>query len=212
MTFFEIILANVHKAGSLTLLVENSMPIYVIGHLNPDTDAICSAIAYADLLRQTTYPEAKAAACGPPNPRTEFVLASAGLDAPELVMDVRATAKSISRKEVLFTRREEPFFQVYRRMREHRLKSVPVVSEQGKVCGMLPLLNILQLLVPSDSDPAGDRFINATFSRIEDALGGSFTHLAEQVKGEQLALLMTGMKSLLVRMKMTSTASLTLLQ
>ena len=47
------------------------MSLFVFGHRNPDTDAICSAIAYADLLRQTGKPDALAACCGAPNKRTE---------------------------------------------------------------------------------------------------------------------------------------------
>ena len=36
------------------------MTLYVFGHRNPDTDAICSALAYADFLRRTTRPDAVA--------------------------------------------------------------------------------------------------------------------------------------------------------
>lgn len=169
------------------------MPIYVIGHQNPDTDAICSAIAYADLLRQTTYPEAVAAACGAPNARTEFALDKAGLDPPRLIMDVRATAKSISRREVLFSTEHEPFFEVYRRMREHRLKTVPVVSESGQVAGMLPLLNILQLLVPSDEDPAGDRYVHTSIRRITDVLQAVEGYVVEEDEEEDLALMIGAM-------------------
>jgi hypothetical protein len=67
------------------------MPVYVIGHRNPDTDSICSAIAYAHLLRQTHLPDAVAACCGEVNPRTQFVLSRAGVEPPRLVMDVRPT-------------------------------------------------------------------------------------------------------------------------
>ena len=39
-------------------------PIYVTGHKNPDTDAICAALGYAEYLRRTRIPEAQAACCG----------------------------------------------------------------------------------------------------------------------------------------------------
>ena len=55
-------------------LPKTARPTWVMGHKNPDTDAICSALAYADLLRQTRIPDAVAACCGPPNARTEWVL------------------------------------------------------------------------------------------------------------------------------------------
>ena len=74
------------------------MSVLVFGHRNPDTDAICSAIAYADFLQQTTRPDAVAACCGPPNQRTEYVLARAGLAAPKLVMDVRPQVEDVCRR------------------------------------------------------------------------------------------------------------------
>ncbi len=70
------------------------MSVFVFGHRNPDTDAICSAIAYADYLRRTTMPEAIAACCGPPNQRTEFALKRAGLAPPKIIMDVRPNSKT----------------------------------------------------------------------------------------------------------------------
>lgn len=58
---------------------------YVMGHKNPDTDAICGAIALADFLSQTTHPHAQPARCGRVPERTEWVLKQAGLEAPKLI-------------------------------------------------------------------------------------------------------------------------------
>jgi inorganic pyrophosphatase/exopolyphosphatase len=48
------------------------MTTLVIGHRNPDTDAICSAIAYAELLRREGQSEVEAASCGEAGPRTRL--------------------------------------------------------------------------------------------------------------------------------------------
>ncbi len=53
--------------------------IFVIGHRNPDTDAICSAIGYAEFKRRTGMPEAVAARCGDTNDRIDFVLKTFGV-------------------------------------------------------------------------------------------------------------------------------------
>ena len=74
-----------------------NLPFYVIGHKNPDTDAICSAIGNAALLRERGHPDAIAARCGETPARTAWVLEKAGVPEPELVMDVRATAGMICR-------------------------------------------------------------------------------------------------------------------
>ena len=50
-----------------------SLPIYVIGHKNPDTDSICAALALAELKRQTGV-NAVAARLGTLNPETKFIL------------------------------------------------------------------------------------------------------------------------------------------
>lgn len=59
--------------------------IYVIGHKNPDTDSICSAIGYAEFKKALTGEEYLPARAGNLNPETEFVLKRFGLDAPELI-------------------------------------------------------------------------------------------------------------------------------
>ena len=66
---------------------EPVMSLTVIGHMNPDTDSIVSAIAVADLLSKRGMP-AQPAAQGKPTPETEFVLAKFGLSAPSVIDDV----------------------------------------------------------------------------------------------------------------------------
>src|SRR5690348_10515140 len=62
--------------------------ILVIGHRNPDTDAICSAIGYAEFKRRTGMAGAVAARCGDTNDRIDFVLNTFGVPAPRFVADV----------------------------------------------------------------------------------------------------------------------------
>ena len=61
--------------------------LLVIGHRNPDTDAICSAIGYAEFKRRTGSPHAEAARCGDTNARIDFVLDYFGVSAPRFVAD-----------------------------------------------------------------------------------------------------------------------------
>ncbi len=58
--------------------------LYVVGHKNPDTDSICSAIAYAELKRRLGT-DAIPARLGEPNPETKFVLEKFGFSPPELI-------------------------------------------------------------------------------------------------------------------------------
>ena len=67
-------------------------PVYVIGHRSPDSDTVCSAIAYARLLNMLGYP-AEAAVNGPVNHETAYILNAAGVEAPPVLED--AAGKSI---------------------------------------------------------------------------------------------------------------------
>ncbi len=69
--------------------------IFVIGHRNPDTDAICSAIGYAEFKRRTGMPEAEAARCGDTNDRIDFVLETFGVPSPRFVADVSPKVRDV---------------------------------------------------------------------------------------------------------------------
>lgn len=67
-------------------------PVYVIGHRSPDSDTVCSAMAYARLLTKLGYP-ANAAVTAPVNRETAYILNAAGADTPPVLED--ASGKSI---------------------------------------------------------------------------------------------------------------------
>ena len=60
--------------------------IYVTGHKSPDSDTVCSSIAYATLLQKLGY-DAQPVVLGDVNNETEFILAAAGVEVPELMVD-----------------------------------------------------------------------------------------------------------------------------
>ena len=122
---------------------KSDRPTWVIGHRNPDTDAICSAIAYADLLRQTRIPNAEAACCGPPNQRTEWVLSQAEISRPKLIPDVYLRAEDICRCEVATAKVTDTVIEAYRQMTSLSFRSLPVADENGSIVGMLALQDCL---------------------------------------------------------------------
>ena len=72
--------------------------IYVIGHVNPDTDSIAAAVGYAWLLRERDGTDAVAARAGATNPQTTWVLKRLGLDAPLLLTDASPRFDSVTRR------------------------------------------------------------------------------------------------------------------
>ncbi len=72
--------------------------VYVIGHVNPDTDAIASAMGYAWLLRERDGLEAVAARAGAINPQTSWVLKRLGIEAPVLLTDASPRFESVTQR------------------------------------------------------------------------------------------------------------------
>ncbi|MBU2611656.1 MAG: inorganic diphosphatase, partial [Chloroflexi bacterium] len=72
--------------------------IYVIGHVNPDTDTIAAAMGYAWLLRERDGLDTIAARAGATNPQTSWVLKRLGLDAPFLLTDASPRFESVTRR------------------------------------------------------------------------------------------------------------------
>ncbi len=147
------------------------LPFYVIGHKNPDTDSICAAIGYAALLRAVgEEPQAIAARCGEISQRTRWVLERAGLEAPALVTDVRTSAGMICHRNVVKVTVADTFLTAYRRMLAAQIRCVPVEDEQGNLCGILRYLDLLQLLLPADTEGLSVRTVHVSLAKLADTL------------------------------------------
>ncbi len=171
------------------------MSVLVFGHRNPDTDAICSAIAYADLLQQTTRPEAVAACCGTPNKRTEYVLRKAKVPPPKIVMDVRPEVEDVCKRNVKTARYGDVFFEVYNRMKEHDVRAIPIVNDGGKVVGVLSILHLMDLLFRDDGDPLKTRTVATSLQKICDILGGQFQHSLNPTQHDELLVMVGAMSA-----------------
>lgn len=146
---------------------------YVIGHRNPDTDAICSAIAYADLLRRTRMPEAIAARCGHLTARTEWVLKMAGVDLPELIMDVRLNVGDICERKVATAAVHESFLDVYSRMMWGGYRCIPIVEGENHLKGILHLPDLLKLLLPVGESEERMRMVRTCLSNMALAMSAN---------------------------------------
>lgn len=174
-----------------------SDPIYVIGHRNPDTDAICAAIGYAAYLRLVRKDTVIAACCGEINARTNWVLRLAGVEAPKLLLDVRPTAGIVGRKEVLTASPKDTFLSVYRKMMEHNFRSIPVVDAERKLVGMPTIQEMAQLFLPSEAThKAANREVRTSVQNMITALGGSMIGATEQIDEVEDLILVVAASSL----------------
>ena len=171
------------------------MSVLVFGHRNPDTDAICSAIAYADLLQRTTRPDAVAACCGAPNKRTEYVLARAGVPAPRIVMDVRPSAEDVCRREVVTASFGDSFHEAYQRMQAADFRAIPVIDGDRRVTGVLSVLDLMDLFFHDEGDPIKSRTVTTCLQKIHDVLGGSFQHVLDPEQRDELLVMVGAMSA-----------------
>ena len=147
------------------------LPFYVIGHRNPDTDAICSAIGHAALLRASgEVPNAVAARCGDLPQRTRWVLGKAEMEAPVLLNDVRVSAGMLCRRDIVQVELTDTFLTAYRRMLAYGVRSAPVVDQAGNLKGMLRYLDLLGLLLPPETDGMKVRTVHVSFSKVLETL------------------------------------------
>ncbi|GAA5507145.1 putative manganese-dependent inorganic diphosphatase [Novipirellula caenicola] len=171
------------------------MTVFVFGHRNPDTDAICSAIAYADFLKKTTRPDAVAACCGAPNQRTEFALRKAKLPPPRIIMDVRPEIEDVCQRDVVFARQSEVFYEVYQRMKEHGLRAIPIVDDNDKVVGIVTLLELLELVLQGGVDPIHSREVCSNLTKVASVLGGTFQHVVDPDRTDEFVVTVGAMSA-----------------
>ena len=78
----------------------NKTRVYVVGHKNPDTDSICSAIAYANLKNQVTGKEHTPRRAGQLNEETQYVLERFKVKVPALLSDLRVQVKDVELRKL----------------------------------------------------------------------------------------------------------------
>ncbi len=117
--------------------------IYVIGHRNPDTDSICSAIAYTDLKRQLTGENYLACRAGQVNEETQYVLDRFGVEPPKYLMTVRQEVRDMEINRTPGIKNDESIKRAWDLMQRQNTRSVPILSE-GKLEGIISITDIAQ--------------------------------------------------------------------
>jgi len=109
--------------------------IYVIGHVNPDTDSIASAMGYAWLLHERDGSETVAARAGAINPQTAWILRRLGMEPPLLLNDASPRFESVARR-LDTTTPEHPLSEAWA-IANRTWGVAPVVQENGFPYGLV---------------------------------------------------------------------------
>ncbi|HEX5502859.1 MAG TPA: CBS domain-containing protein, partial [Thermomicrobiales bacterium] len=111
--------------------------VYVVGHQNPDTDSVCSAITYAALRRATDLPGATPARLGPLWAETAYALDRCGVEAPPVLTDVRRRVADVMNARAVTVGADATLYEAASLMRERRIRLLPVLDAQGRLLGVL---------------------------------------------------------------------------
>lgn len=114
----------------------------VIGHKNPDTDSICSAICYANLKTSITGKEYVPCRAGHINEETQFVLNYFGVEAPELVSNVKTQVRDIEIRETAGVDRNISLKKAWNLMQDANVVTLPAVNSNNVLEGLITVGDI----------------------------------------------------------------------
>ncbi len=123
--------------------------ILVIGHRNPDTDSICSAIGYAEFKRLQGEAKVVAARCGDINDRIDFVLREFGMAPPRFVADVSPKVRDVMQHQVSSIAPDASASEALSMMEAGNIRVLPIMDEDRYCHGLISVFKMARFLMPS---------------------------------------------------------------
>ena len=116
--------------------------VVVIGHRNPDTDSICSAIAYAELKNKTSDLVCEARRAGRMNQETEFVLKKFSVTPPRMCTDVNPKIRDVDYREMPGIPGATSLRRAWEIMRDQKIDTLPITSAENDLEGIITVKDI----------------------------------------------------------------------
>ena len=168
--------------------------VFVSGHKNPDSDSICSAIAYADYLFRIGRYNAVPVRLGEINKETEYILKRFHTEIPVLLKTVKQTVEDLEYDKVTVFSKELTLKTAWSLMKQQNLKSAPVLDDHSQLLGLLSTSNIIEGYM-DQWDSLILKEANTPIENVIDTLDASILYLDKQlktIKGEIHIAAMTG--------------------
>ena len=153
--------------------------VVVIGHRNPDTDSICSAIAYAALKNQTSDLVCEPRRAGKMNQETEFVLKKFGVEPPRMCTDVNPKIRDVDYREMEGIDGSTSLRRAWQIMRDRDIDTLPVVSPDNDLLGVITVKDIATANMDV-FDTAVLAKTRTTYKNILETLGGEMVVGSEE--------------------------------
>ena len=122
-----------------------SRKIIIVGHKNPDTDSVCSAIAYADIKNRTTNQRYSAKRAGQLNEETAYVLNRFGVDPPGYISDVGTQVKDMDIRKSPDAYGYYSVRTAWNMMRESGAVTLLVKDKEGRLEGLVTIGDIARI-------------------------------------------------------------------
>ena len=159
--------------------------VVVIGHRNPDTDSICSAIAYAELKNKTSSLVCEARRAGRMNQETEFVLKRFGVAPPRMCTDVNPKIRDVDYREMPGIPGSTSLRKAWEIMRDQKIDTLPITSADNEPEGIITVKDIATANMDV-FDTGVLATSRTTYKNILETLGGTM------VVGNENAVCTTG--------------------
>ncbi len=120
----------------------------VIGHRNPDNDAICAAVGYA-YLKNALDPDGNYIACrqGKLPDETAWILERMGIEIPQYVSHIHSRVMDAMTSDVISVRADDILLNAGRKMREHNIRALVVVDGDGKYVGIVTMRRLSETYI-----------------------------------------------------------------
>lgn len=161
--------------------------VYIFGHKNPDADSICSAIAYAAYKQALGHTHYVAARCGNSNARINAILEYFKVPLPVFIDNVRPRVKDIMINEPLVAQTHFTCAEALEIMDSHNVRSLPVVTPQGCLEGLVSIFDLSEQFIPKPKAPSQMRHVTATnLLAIARTLHAEVLHWVDEARTEDL--------------------------
>ena len=151
-------------------------PVYILGHKNPDVDAICSALAYEAFKHATGETEYVAARCGNSNARIDAIMERFKVNLPLFLGDVTPRVDKLMHKKVLRVSRQSTCAEALELIDKYDVRALPVVNNAGQVEGMVSIFQLGEFFIPKPKEPRAMRRVHTSIRSIIHSLNAKILH------------------------------------
>jgi manganese-dependent inorganic pyrophosphatase len=155
-------------------------PTFVVGHRNPDADAICSAIAYAAFKEARGERGYVAARCGNSNARIDTILARFHQPLPHYLSDVSPRVHDLMTLGVISVAENATCAEALELIDRHHIRTLPVTTAGRHPVGIMSLADLGGVFIPRVSQPRLMRQVHTSLGAIARALKGCVVHLVSE--------------------------------